>query len=84
MTEFIIGSRQRLSNLTDSPTITTDNVQISQVATAKSLGVNIDNKLDWSTNKENCLWDWGDKAHKALCSSSYFAPNIPSYHSASF
>ena len=50
-TEFmLIGSRQRLSNLTDSPTITIDNVQISQVATAKSLGVTIDNKLDWSSH----------------------------------
>ena len=58
-TEFmLIGSRQRLSNLTDSPTITIDNVQISQVATAKSLGVTIDNKLDWSTyiESENRLW----------------------------
>ena len=44
-TEFMpIGSRQRLSNLTDFPTI--DNVQISQVATTKSLGVTIDNKLN--------------------------------------
>ena len=35
-TEFmLIGSMQRLSNFTDSPTITIDNVQISQVATAK-------------------------------------------------
>ena len=35
-TEFmLIGSMQRLSNLMDSPTITIDNVQISQVATAK-------------------------------------------------
>jgi len=39
-----------LSNLADSPTITIDNVQISQVATAKSLGVTIDNKLDWSSH----------------------------------
>ena len=38
-------TRQRLSNLTDSPTITVDNVQISQVATAKSLGVTIDNNI---------------------------------------
>jgi len=50
-TEFmLIGSRQRLSNLTDSPTTTIDNVQINQVATAKSLGVTIDNKLDWSSH----------------------------------
>ena len=85
---MLIGSRQRLSNLTHSPTITIDNVQISQVATAKSLGVASDNKLDWSSHVdkliENCLWHWGDKAHKALCPSSYLAPNIPSYNSASF
>jgi len=50
-TEFmLIGSRQKLSNLTDFSTITIDNVQISQVATAKSLGVTIDNKLDWSSH----------------------------------
>ena len=48
-TEFmLIGSRQRLSNLTDFPTVAIDNVQISQVATVKSLGVTIDNKVDWS------------------------------------
>ena len=51
MTEFmLIGSRQRLSNLTISTTIAIDNVQISQVATAKSLGVTNDNKLDWSSH----------------------------------
>ena len=49
-TEFmLIGSRQRLSNLTDSPTITIDNVQIRQVATAKSLGVTID-RDDWGSH----------------------------------
>ena len=49
-TEFmLIGSRQRLSTLTDSPTITINDNQVSQVTTAKSLGVTIDNKLDWSS-----------------------------------
>ena len=48
-TEFmLIGSRQRLSTLTDSPTMTINDNQVSQVTTAKSLGVTIDNKLDWS------------------------------------
>ena len=48
-TEFmLIGSRQRLSTLTDSPTITINDNQVSQVTTEKSLGVTIDNKLDWS------------------------------------
>ena len=51
-TEFmLIGSRQRLSTLADSPTIITINDnQVSQVTTAKSLGVTIDNKLDWSSH----------------------------------
>ena len=54
---MLISSRQRLSTLTDSLTIKitwlsliiNDN-QVSQVTTAKSLGVTIDNKLDWSSH----------------------------------
>ena len=35
-TEFmVIGSRQRMNNFTDSPTIATNNVQISRVTTAE-------------------------------------------------
>ena len=50
-TEFmLIGSRQRLCTLTDSPTITINDNQVSQITTAKSLGVTIDNKLDWSSH----------------------------------
>ena len=50
-TEFmLIGSRQRLSTLAVSPMITIYNDQVSQVTTAKSLGVTIDNKLDWSSH----------------------------------
>ena len=50
-TEFmLIGSRQRLSTLTDSPKITINDNQFSQVTTANSLGVTIDNKLDWSSH----------------------------------
>ena len=47
---MLIGSRKRLSTLTDSPTMTIHDSQASQVTTAKSLGVTIDNKLDWSSN----------------------------------
>ena len=46
---MLIVSRQKLSTLTDSPTITVNDNQVSQVSTAKSLGVTIDNKLDWSS-----------------------------------
>ena len=46
-TEFmLIGSRQRLSTLAASPTITIYDNQITQVTTAKSLGMTIHNKLD--------------------------------------
>ena len=47
---MLIGSRQRLSTLAVSPTITIYDNQVSQVTTAKSLGVTIDNKLDWSSH----------------------------------
>ena len=50
-TEFmLIGSRQRLSTLAVSPTITIYDNQVTQVTTAKSLGVTIDNKLDWRSH----------------------------------
>ena len=50
-TEFmLIGSRQRLSTLTESPTFAIYDFQVSQVTTAKSLGVTIDDRLDWSVN----------------------------------
>ena len=52
-TEFmLIGSRQRLSTLTESPTFAINDCQVSQVTTAKSLGVTIDDRLDWSGHIE--------------------------------
>ena len=46
-TEFmLIGSRQRLSTLTESPTFAINDLEVSQVSTAKSLGVTIDDRLD--------------------------------------
>ena len=51
-TEFmVIGSRQRLSTLTESPTFAINDFHVSQVTTAKSLGVTIDDRLDWSGQK---------------------------------
>ena len=48
-TEFmLLGSRQRLSTLTESPTLAINDFQVSQVIAAKSLGVTIDDKRDWS------------------------------------
>ena len=50
-TEFmLISSRQRVSTLAVSPTITICDNQVSQVTTAKLLGVTIENKLDWSSH----------------------------------
>lgn len=50
-TEFmLIGSRQRLNTLKDSPRPAISGAPISQVATTKSLGVLIDDKLNWSSH----------------------------------
>ena len=49
---MLIGSRQRLNTLTASPTITMNNTQVSQVTATKSLGVIIDDKLDWHSHIE--------------------------------
>jgi len=53
-TEFmLIRCRQRLSSLTESPTFAIINdFQVSQVTTAKSLGVTVDDRLDWSGHIE--------------------------------
>ena len=46
---MLLGSRQRFKNtLAESPTLAINDFQVSQVTTAKSLGVVIDDKLDWS------------------------------------
>ena len=88
-TEFmLIGSRQRLSTLTDSPTITINDNQGSQATSAKSLGVTIDNKLDWSSHidklTKKVASGIGAKTNKAPCPSSHFASNISSSDSATF
>ena len=56
-TEFLlIGSRQRQSSLTVSPTLTIDGVKVNkQVTNTKSLGVIIDDRLDWSSHIEKLI-----------------------------
>ena len=50
-TEFmLIGSRQRLSIVTVSPSIAINDFRVTQVATAKSLGATIDDNLDWGSH----------------------------------
>ena len=85
---MLIGSKQRLSTLTDSLTITINDNQGSQVTTAKSLGMTIDNKLDWSSHidklTKKVASGIGAKTNKAPCPSSHFASNISSSDSATF
>ena len=49
---MLIGSRQRLGTLTASPTIRMNSTQVSQVTSTKSLGVIIDDRLDWHSHIE--------------------------------
>ena len=49
---MLIGSRQRLNTLTASPTIRMNNTQVSKVRATKSLGVIIDDNLDWHSHIE--------------------------------
>ena len=45
-TEFmLIGSRQKLSTLSESLELSIDNIPIKQVSTTKSLGILIDNNI---------------------------------------
>ena len=53
-TEFmLIASRQKLSNLSDCPSLTINNMTVEQVASTKSLGVCIDQTLNWESHIEN-------------------------------
>ena len=44
---MVIGSRQRLSTLSDTLELSIDNVPIEQVSAVKSLGIYIDENLTW-------------------------------------
>ena len=88
-TEFmLIGSRQSLSNLTESTTFSINDVEVSQGPTAKSLGVTIDDRLDWSghiekvTKKVASVINWGNKTIKAPCPSGDLTTNISSFNTA--
>ena len=50
-TEFmLIGSRQRLSTLSDTLELSIDNVPIEQVSSVKSLGIYVDENLTWHSH----------------------------------
>ena len=52
---MLIGSRQRLSTVTVSPTLAINDFRVTQVATAKSLGVTINNNRDWGSHMEKII-----------------------------
>ena len=52
-TEFmLIGSRQKLNIITDSPVVSINGTPVNQVLTSKSLGVLIDGNLTWGSHIE--------------------------------
>ena len=52
---LLIGSRQRQSSLTVPPILTINGVKVKQVTNAKSLGIIIDDRLDWSSHIEKLI-----------------------------
>ena len=62
-TEFmLIGSGQRLNILAASPSVTMNGTRVKQVATSKSLGVTIDDKLQLpqrKTDQKDRFWNRG-------------------------
>ena len=50
---MLIASTQKLSNLSDCPFLTINNMTVEQAASTKSLGVYIDQTLNWESHIEN-------------------------------
>ena len=51
----MLRSRQRLSTVTVSPTLAINDFRVTQVATAKSLAVTIDDNLDCGSHMEKVI-----------------------------
>ena len=50
-TEFLlIGTRQKLSHVKEVPNITINNTPVKQIFSAKSLGLNLDENLNWESH----------------------------------
>ena len=49
------GSRQRLSTVTFSPTLAINDFRVTQIATAKTLGLTSDDDLDWGSHMEKII-----------------------------
>ena len=86
---MLIGSRQRLNTVTVSPTLAINDFRVTQVATAKSLGVTIDDNLDWGSHMEKIIKkvSSGIGAIKRVlnspCPPSDLTTNLPSSYSPS-
>ena len=53
-TEFmLIASRQKLSQFTESPSLTINENAVEQVTSAKTLGVYVDQNINWECHIEN-------------------------------
>ena len=91
-TELVhIESRQRQSNLADSPTLAINGVKVKQVTNTKSLGVIIDDRLDWSSHiekliKKSCFWYmyWCRKKSWTSRSTDNIKINIPNINTTTF
>ena len=85
---MLIGSRQRLSTVTVARTLANNDFRVIKVATAKSLGVTIDDNLDWAGHmekitKKSIFWHGCHKASKEPCPPSDLTTNLPSSYSPS-
>ena len=64
---MLIGSRQKLSTLSESLELSIDNIPIKQVSTTKSLGILIGNNMAWHSHRQTiqkgCLRHWRHKAN---------------------
>ena len=58
---MLIGSRQKLSTLSESLDLPIDNIPIKQESTSKSLGIFIDDNMAWHSHI-------GDKLSKKIAS----------------
>ena len=50
---MLIASRQKLSNISERPSLTINDMAVEQVASAKSLGVYIHQNLNWECHIES-------------------------------
>ena len=60
---MLIGSRQRLSTLSDNLSFEINGISLDRVSTTKSLGVLLDENLTWSSHinkmtKRIATWYW--------------------------